>query len=124
MWKSRPLLARKSLLVLLAVLLAHLSTTAVAEEPPVFLLEWGAKWPFQSPSGVAVDGSGNVYVTDIALSQIVKFTSAGVFLTKWGSAGSANGQFSNPSAIASDGSGNVYVTAAVSQNAFKIGAPL
>ena len=65
---------------------------------------------FGNPVSVAVDTSGNVYVSEINRNQrIQKFSSTGSFLTKWGSAGSGDGQFSNPSAIAVDSSGNVYV---------------
>ena len=58
---------------------------------------------------MAIDGSGNVYVADTGNNRIQKFTSAGAFLTAWGSAGTTNGQFSIPSGIAVDASGNVYV---------------
>jgi DNA-binding beta-propeller fold protein YncE len=40
---------------------------------------------------------------------VQKFNNSGTFLTKWGSAGSANGQFSTPYGIALDGSNTVYV---------------
>ncbi len=56
-----------------------------------------------------LDAAGNVFVADRGNSRIQKFTSAGVFLTKWGSAGSGNGQFSDFYGIATDGDGNVYV---------------
>ncbi len=65
---------------------------------------------FNSPSGIAVDGSGNVYVVDRFNYRIQKFTSDGIFLTKWGSEGSRDGQFYIPDGIAVDGDGNVYVT--------------
>ena len=45
----------------------------------------------------------------MANNRIQKFSSAGVFITKWGSQGSGNGQFNYPSGIAVDASGNVYV---------------
>ena len=38
------------------------------------------------PSGVATDGSGNVYVADTDTNRIQKFDANGTFLTTWGSA--------------------------------------
>ena len=80
-------------------------------DPPVFETKWGTLGgPLRDPYGVAVDGSGNVYVADSSNNRIQKFTSAGVFVTKWGTAGSGDGQFNGPLGVAVDGSGNVYVT--------------
>ncbi len=61
--------------------------------------------------GVAVDASGNVYVTDYN-SRVQKFDSNGKFLMKWGGPGSGDGQFAAHShmSIAVDASGNVYVS--------------
>ena len=82
-------------------------------ETYVFTLKWGTQGSgdgqFSYPSGVAVDGSGNVYVADLGNHRIQKFSSTGVFLTKWGTQGSGNGQFEAPTDIAVDSSGNVYV---------------
>ena len=41
--------------------------------------------------------------------RIQKFTSDGVFLTKWGTEGSGDGQFRDPWGVAVDSAGNVYV---------------
>ena len=62
-----------------------------------------------SPSGIAIDSSGNVYVADSGNYRIQEFTSNGSFVTKWGSYGTADGQFIEPTGIAVDSSGNVYV---------------
>jgi tripartite motif-containing protein 71 len=75
------------------------------------------KWGFQGlgegqfswPTGVAVDRSGNVYVSDARNHWVLMFGSDGVFQAKWGSHGSADGQFSKPNDIAVDGLGNIYV---------------
>jgi sugar lactone lactonase YvrE len=72
---------------------------------------------FFGPSGVAVDGSGNVYVADSGNNTIRKITSAGVVTTLAGSpgvTGSADGtgsaaQFNFPRGVAADSAGNVYV---------------
>ena len=64
---------------------------------------------FNFPNGLAVDGSGNVFVADTNNDRIQKFTNTGTFLTKWGSTGSGDGQFAAPRGVAVDGSGNVFV---------------
>ena len=64
---------------------------------------------FASPDDVAVDSSGNVYVTDSGNNRIQMFSSSGAFLTKWGSSGSGNGQFDSPVGVAADSTGNIYV---------------
>jgi DNA-binding beta-propeller fold protein YncE len=59
--------------------------------------------------GVAIDGQGNVYVADGGNARIQKFDSEGIFLTKWGSLGSEDGQFTRPMDLTIDQDGNVYV---------------
>ncbi|MDB5255533.1 MAG: hypothetical protein JWM14_228 [Chitinophagaceae bacterium] len=78
----------------------------------------GTAATFFSPSAVALDGSGNLYVADKTNNIIRKITSAGVVTTLAGTSGvtgSANGtgsaaSFNNPRGIAADQSGNVYVS--------------
>jgi streptogramin lyase len=50
-----------------------------------------------------------VYVTDVGNNRVERFTSNGLFVSQWGSIGSAPGQFNNPGRVAVDPSGNVYV---------------
>ena len=71
---------------------------------------------FNSPYGVAVDASGNVYVADTGNHRIRKITTAGQVTTVagTGSPGFVNGfgskaQFNNPFSVAIDVSGNIYV---------------
>ncbi len=64
---------------------------------------------FVSPCGIAVDSSGNVYVADVYNNRIKKFTSGGVFLTKYGVGTYANGGLDNPWGVAVDSAGCVYV---------------
>jgi sugar lactone lactonase YvrE len=78
----------------------------------------GAAAQFQSPAGLALDGSGDLYVADYGNGTIRKVTPAGVVTTvagKPGSEGSADGtgasaQFDAPEGVAVDGGGNLYVT--------------
>src|SRR6202011_941835 len=63
---------------------------------------------FGSPGGVAVDGSGNVFVADSFNQRIVEFTNAGAFIRAFGTAG--NGPLASPVGVAVDGSGNVFVS--------------
>lgn len=79
----------------------------------------GANAQFSSPYGVAVDGSGNVFVADAGNNTIRKVTPAGVVTTFAGrdgsNAGSLDGsggdaRFNNPSGLAADTSGNLFVS--------------
>jgi sugar lactone lactonase YvrE len=77
----------------------------------------GSAARFNFPTGIAVDGSGNIYVTDFNNDTVREVSPAGVVSTLAGVAGlwgSADGtgsaaQFYLPTAIAVDGSGNLYV---------------
>jgi cysteine-rich repeat protein len=73
------------------------------------------------PSGVAVDGSGNVYVTGISSHNAFQIDPNGTIAEIIDSTGDGGGNTLNdPSAVAVDGSGNVYVTGFYSDNAFQI----
>jgi hypothetical protein len=67
-----------------------------------FLTKWGSpgsgdgQFSTAYVYGVAVDGTGNVYIADSYNYRIQKFDNAGTFLTKWGSAGAGDGQFDRP----------------------------
>jgi sugar lactone lactonase YvrE len=93
--------------------------STLAGTPGIFGFQDGAGSAarFNSPFGVAVDGSGTLYVADTSNAIIRKITPAGVVSTFVGSAnaqGSSDGtgasaRFANPAGVALDGSGNLYV---------------
>ena len=72
---------------------------------------------FMAPSGIAVDGSGNVYVAEFASGTIRKISPEGTVSLLAGSPGNPgwadakgdNAHFRNPWSVAVDKSGNVYV---------------
>ncbi|KQO17770.1 hypothetical protein ASF12_03655 [Paenibacillus sp. Leaf72] len=68
---------------------------------------------FKNPSGVAVDGSGNVYVADMGNHRIQKLDAATNTWSAWskagGSSGSGIGEFKSPRGVDVDLNGNVYV---------------
>ena len=68
----------------------------------------GTEAQFRSPTDVAVDSSGNLYVTDSNNHLIRKITSGGDVTTLAGDGTAA--QFDYPSGVAVDSSGNLYVT--------------
>jgi sugar lactone lactonase YvrE len=78
----------------------------------------GGAAQFNSPSGVALDSSDNVYVTDSYNNTLRRITPNGVVTTVAGLAGGGYGSadgigplasFDNPAAVAADPMGNVYV---------------
>ncbi len=77
----------------------------------------GAAARFNTPAGIAVDGSGNLYVTEIGNHRIRKITTAGVVTTIAGStAGNADGAgttalFNSPIAACGDFANNILYVA-------------
>ncbi len=76
----------------------------------------GTAASFNSPVGVAIDASGNIYVADAGNNLIREISPAGLVSTLAGSgtASFANGtgtsaSFNFPNGVAVDASGNVYV---------------
>jgi uncharacterized protein (TIGR03663 family) len=94
-----------------------------------FLRQWGStckldtgegcqgdgRGQFNEPWGIAVDGDGNVYVSDTWNHRIQKFDNQGNFTTMWGQFGSTGGElgqaglFYGPRSLAIGQDGNLYV---------------
>jgi DNA-binding beta-propeller fold protein YncE len=55
---------------------------------------------FVWPTAIALDAEGNVYVADEWLNRISIFDKDGKFLSKWGKAGSGNGELNRPAGLA------------------------
>ena len=74
----------------------------------------GTAAQFNSPYGIAIDSSGNLYVADYYGRRIRKISTAGVVSTFAGANGYVDGagtiaRFSSPSGITQDYLGNLYV---------------
>lgn len=76
----------------------------------------GTAAEFNLPKGIAIDASGNLYITDSGSNRIRKITPAGVVTTVAGDGqdGNADGpaakaEFYDPGDIVVDNSGNLYV---------------
>ncbi|WP_218250999.1 hypothetical protein [Candidatus Magnetobacterium casense] len=71
--------------------------------------KWGSSGSgdgqFNNPRDIAVDSSGNVFVTDGENDRLQKFDSKGQFIAKWGSSGSGNSDIVWQDSV----SGDLYV---------------
>jgi DNA-binding beta-propeller fold protein YncE len=65
---------------------------------------------FHKPFGAAIDGKGDIWVTDQAENRVQEFSNTGKYLASYGSLGSGNGQFNEPCGLdINQSTGNVYI---------------
>jgi sugar lactone lactonase YvrE len=87
----------------------------------------GTSAAFDAPTGIVVDPSGNLFITDLSNGRIRKITSSGLVSTFAGSGGDGYldgtgtaAEFNLPKGIAIDASGNLYITDSGSNRVRKI----
>jgi DNA-binding beta-propeller fold protein YncE len=78
---------------------------------------------FDLPTGLAVDGNGNILVADTNNGRIQKFSPAGTFLSTIGTKGSGHGELGEPNGIAIDHARNIYVAEVASNHRVQKLAP-
>ena len=64
---------------------------------------------FSLPTNVAVDGDGNIYITDTFNDRVEIFDADGTFISQFGKNGDGPGQFERPKGIAVDCDGHIWV---------------
>ena len=74
------------------------------------------------PHATAIDGAGNVYVTDLIDSEVLRIShgAAGANCTVRGDCTPIGSGFAQPTAVAVDAAGDVFVTDASTQDLYKI----
>ncbi|QMU77921.1 hypothetical protein GXW83_21715 [Streptacidiphilus sp. PB12-B1b] len=81
-------------------------TAAPPVTPPAYHAEFGSG-TLNSPSGVALDASGNVWVSDTGNNRVVEFSASGADIGGFTPSGSY--ALNGPTAIAVNAAGDVYV---------------
>lgn len=76
----------------------------------LLLAEWGDFNQLSTATGIALEGNGNVLISEAAGHRILTFSQDGRLLGQLGSRGQGNGQFDMPSKLVSDGQGNLYIS--------------
>ena len=89
--------------------LAGPTAVVVRNSPWQVLVARGVVPDLSSPTGVAVDGEGNLFVVDFDGDFVQKFSPGGQPLIRFGQKGSGPGQFAGPLDVAVDAEGNIYV---------------
>jgi DNA-binding beta-propeller fold protein YncE len=75
------------------------------------------------PTAIAVDSSGEMYVTDYYSNRVCRYDRNGHFLTHWGSQGAGDNQFDLPQGIVMDAQNNVYIVDSHNNRILKFSQP-
>jgi len=94
-------------------------TTFAGQPTPGFVDGMGTAARFNGLSGIATDGAGNVYVSEIGNQRLRKITPAGLVSTLTGDINSEN-YLLNPYGLAIDQNNNIYVAGDYSQKIYKV----
>lgn len=84
----------------------------VFDQKGSFVKAWGARM-FRTPHGCRFDAEGNLWLTDLDLQQVFKFTPDGQLLQAWGTRGKAGDDakhFNQPTDIGFGPQGDVYIS--------------
>jgi sugar lactone lactonase YvrE len=103
------------------------TAVVITNSPWQVVVARGVVRDLASPSSVAVDTEGNLYVVDFEGNFLQKFSAGGQPLIRFGQKGNAPGQFSGPLDVTVDTQGNIYVADTNNQRIQKLsstGQPL
>jgi peptidylamidoglycolate lyase len=102
------------------------ATVRVFDGPTgVRLAEWGAR-TFAMPHGITIDASDNVWLTDVALHQVYKYSHAGKLLLTVGVRGvpgEDTAHFNRPSGVVAAPDGSFFVSDGYGNNRIMAFAP-
>jgi len=120
---------RLPVLVFCALFIGLASGAAQAATPPTFALKWmlppPPSYPLTQEHDLAVDALGDVLV--LHQGGVEAYDPNGIFISRFGSSGSAPGQFNGAYGLALDPGGDVYVAETYNQRVQKLtasGTPL
>lgn len=105
----------RPVLVALALGAAALAPAMAGAQAPTLLAIWGQSGdPLQyaHPTGICLDGEGNVYVGDVANARIVALTNSGSLITEWGGPSADHNQawsITSPVGLAADAHAHLFV---------------
>jgi len=104
-------------------------TTFAGQTTPGTADGTGTNAQFKCPTGIAIDGTGNLYIADYSNNIIRRMTTAGVVTTFAGqtASGTTNGtvasaQFNGPIGMAIDSDGNIFIADTLNNMIRKISA--
>ena len=72
-----------------------------------------------TPTGIAVDGAGLVYVADGGNQQLQVFDGTGQFLASWDGTEAGGGSFRDPADVTVDAAGRVFVIDRVRRRVYR-----